>query len=169
MLSPLPPIWICKKLYFAWAQSRPLPWLALSICLFAFLHRAEPRGEDKGYKKEKGRIKFFFSWAPKSLWMVTAAMKLKDNCFLEEKLWQTWKWKCKSISHSVVSNSETAWTVALQASLSTGILQARTLEWVAMPSSRGSSQSRDWTQISRIAGRFFLVWATREAQEYWSG
>ena len=30
-----------------------------------------------------------FSWAPKSLQMVTAAMKLKDICFLEEKLWQT--------------------------------------------------------------------------------
>ena len=30
-----------------------------------------------------------FSWAPKSLWMVTAAMKLKDACSLEEKLWQT--------------------------------------------------------------------------------
>ena len=31
----------------------------------------------------------FFSWAPKSLQMVTAAMKLKDACSLEEKLWQT--------------------------------------------------------------------------------
>ena len=31
----------------------------------------------------------FFSWAPKSLQMVTAAMKLKDTCFLEEKLWPT--------------------------------------------------------------------------------
>ena len=50
-----------------------------------------------------------------------------------------------------------------------GILQARTLEWVAMPSSRGSSQPRDQTQISCIAGGFFTVWATREAQEYWSG
>ena len=30
-----------------------------------------------------------FSWAPKSLWMVTAAMKLKDTCSLEEMLWQT--------------------------------------------------------------------------------
>ena len=29
---------------------------------------------------------FFFSWTPKSLWMVTAAMKLKDACSLEEKL-----------------------------------------------------------------------------------
>ena len=43
-----------------------------------------------------------------------------------------------------------------------GILQARTLEWVAMPSSRGSSQPRDQTQMSHIAGRFFTVWATRE-------
>ena len=32
---------------------------------------------------------FIFSWAPKSLQMVTAAMKLKDACSLEEKLWPT--------------------------------------------------------------------------------
>ena len=37
----------------------------------------------------------------------------------------------------------TSWTVAFQALLSMGILQARILEWVAMPSSRGSSQPRD--------------------------
>ena len=49
-----------------------------------------------------------------------------------------------------------------------GILQERILEWVAMPSSKGSSQPRDWTHISGIAGGFFTVWATREAQEYWS-
>jgi len=36
-----------------------------------------------------------------------------------------------------------------------GILQAGILEWVAMPSSRGSSKARDQTQVSRIAGRFF--------------
>ena len=50
-----------------------------------------------------------------------------------------------------------------------GILQARILEWVAFPFSRGSSQPRDWTQVSCIVGRFFTSWATREAQEYWSG
>ena len=33
-----------------------------------------------------GNWQILFSWAPKSLWMVTAAMKLKDACFLEEKL-----------------------------------------------------------------------------------
>ena len=44
-----------------------------------------------------------------------------------------------------------------------GILQARTLEWVAVPFSRASSQSRDWTQVSHIAGRFFTSWVTRTA------
>ena len=44
-----------------------------------------------------------------------------------------------------------------------GILQARILEWVAFPFSRGSSQSRDQTQVSLIAGGFFTSWATREA------
>ena len=48
------------------------------------------------------------------------------------------------------------------------ILQARILEGVAFPLSRGSSQPRDRTQVSRIAGRLFTSWATREAQEYWS-
>ena len=42
------------------------------------------------------------------------------------------------------------------------ILQARILEWVAMPSSRGSSRPRDWTQVSCIAGRSITIWATRE-------
>ena len=50
-----------------------------------------------------------------------------------------------------------------------GILQDRILEWVAFPFSRASSQPRDQTQVSRIAGRFFTSWATREIQEYWSG
>ena len=94
----------------------------------------------------------------------------------------------------------TSWTVACQASQSTGclrqeyrkvkvkvkidqscltlcdptdhtvhgILQARILEKVAVPFSRRSSQPRDWTQVSCIAGGFFTSWVTREAQEYWS-
>ena len=44
-----------------------------------------------------------------------------------------------------------------------GILQARILEWVAVPFSRGSSWTRGWTQVSCIAGEFFTVWATWEA------
>ena len=46
-----------------------------------------------------------------------------------------------------------------------GILQARILEGVAVPFSRGSSQPRVRTRVSCIGGRFFTVWATREAQD----
>ena len=45
-----------------------------------------------------------------------------------------------------------------------GILQARVLEWGAIAFSRGSSQPRDRTQVSHIAGRRFNLWTTREAQ-----
>ena len=44
-----------------------------------------------------------------------------------------------------------------------GILRARILEWVAISFSRGSSQARDPTRVSHIAGRCFILWATREA------
>ena len=44
-----------------------------------------------------------------------------------------------------------------------GIFQARILEWVVIPFFRESSQPRSWTQVSHIAGRFFTIWATREA------
>ena len=45
-----------------------------------------------------------------------------------------------------------------------GILQARILEWVAIPFSRESSWPRDWTRVSRASGRFFTVWVAREVQ-----
>ena len=59
----------------------------------------------------------------------------------------------------------TPWTIAPQAPLSMEILQARILERVAMPSSRGYFQPRDQTPASCIAGGFFTSWATREAQK----
>ena len=67
-----------------------------------------------------------------------------------------WKWKsqsCPTLCNSTVH----------------GVLQARILEWVAFSFSRGSSQPRDQTQVSQIVGRFFTSWATKEAQEHWSG
>ena len=44
-----------------------------------------------------------------------------------------------------------------------GILQSRIPEWVAIFFSRGFSWPRDWTHVAYIAGRFFTVWAIREA------
>ena len=60
---------------------------------------------------------------------------------------------------------ETPWAVALPGSSVHGIFQARILEWVAISFSRGSSQPRDRTQVSWIAGRCFTIWATREERK----
>ena len=47
-----------------------------------------------------------------------------------------------------------------------GIFQARTVEWVAISFSRGSSRPRDWTWVSSIAGRLFTLWAFRGAHSH---
>ena len=65
------------------------------------------------------------------------------------------KWKWKSLSRVQLGNPMN-YTVH-------GVLQARILEWAAFPFSRGSSQPRDQTQVSCIAGGFFTSWASREA------
>ena len=88
--------------------------------------------------------------------------RAKDRCWYSEDksvgldLWcralgPQWKWKscltlCDHMDYTVQ-----------------GILQARILEWVAFHFARGSSQPRDWTRVSGIAGRFFTSWATSEA------
>ena len=46
-----------------------------------------------------------------------------------------------------------------------GILQTRILEWVAISCSRRSLRPRDWIQVSRIVGRCFTIWATREVRK----
>ena len=55
---------------------------------------------------------------------------------------------------------------SLQGSSVYGILQARILEWIAIPFSRGSFWPRDQTQACCIVGRFFTVWASRDAYIY---
>ena len=51
---------------------------------------------------------------------------------------------------------------SLQGSSVHRILQAGILEWVALPSSRGSSWPKDQTGVSHTAGRLFIIWTTRE-------
>ena len=86
--------------------------------------------------------------------------------------WSQWMWRWDFCSRGVsacvlllrrVWLFAAPWTVAHQAPLSMG------WAWVAMPSSRGSSQPRNGTQLSCIASGFFTSWATRKAQESWSG
>ena len=77
-----------------------------------------------------------------------------------------WAVLCQVIS--VVSNSATLWTGPPDSSVHAS-LQARILDYVAMPSSRGSSQSRDETQVSRLTGRFFTANTTGEAPRELTG
>ena len=129
-------------------------------------------------------------WLPRSLWQKTSVVTwIKDpwkvniqiqgtiecvsfhgrrdfadmigfSIIIEEIMWDN-VWCAWSLSR-VWLCSPMYW--AHQTPLSLGILQERILEWVAMPSSSGFSQPRDRTQVSCIAGRFFTIWATREAQ-----
>ena len=64
---------------------------------------------------------------------------------------------------SVMSDSLQPYGCSLPVSSVPGILQARILEWIAFPFSRGSSWPRDQTWVFCIAGRLFAIWATRGA------
>ena len=72
-----------------------------------------------------------------------------------------WKWKVKvKVTQSCLTLFDPMDCIVH------GILQVRILEWLAFPFSRGSSQPKDWTQVSHIAGRFLTSWATKEAYTY---
>ena len=68
-------------------------------------------------------------------------------------------WKLKLSIFGWMNESRSVVSSSLQPH---GLLQARILEWVAFPFSRGSSQSRDRTQVSHVAGGLFTSWARRE-------
>ena len=98
-----------------------------------------------------------FIWSKmRNLAQETAFQIALRNCSKEVK----WKWKMAQLCLTLCDPMGYAVH---------GILQARILQWVAFPFSRGSSQPWDQTQVSRIAGGFFISWAVREAQEYWIG
>ena len=73
------------------------------------------------------------------------------------------KTTCLCVSHSVISNSLRPMDSSPPGSSVHGIFQARILEWVAIPFSRGSSPPSDQTYISWAAGRFLTIWATWKA------
>ena len=70
-------------------------------------------------------------------------------------------WVCVLVAQSCLTLCDPM-NCTLPVSSVHGIFQARILEWVIMPFSRGSSPSRDQTWVSCVAGRLFTVWATRE-------
>ena len=71
-----------------------------------------------------------------------------------------------SVSLSVMSNSVTLWTVACQTPLSVELSQQEYWSMLLFPSPGDFPWFRNRTQVSCIAGRFFAIWATREAQDF---
>ena len=116
-------------------QARILEWVALSLLQGIFPTQVSCIAGG-----------FFTSWATKE----TRTSKIVRNC------WRKVKMKVAESCPTLCNPMD--YTIHV-------ILQTRILEWVAVPFSRGSSQPRDWTQVSCIAGRFFTSWATREAQK----
>ena len=98
-----------------------------------------------------GSWQFTYCWS--LAWRILSITLL--SCEVKVKV------KVKSLSR--VRLFATPWTVSHQSPLSTGILKARILEWVAISFSRGSSRTRDRTCVSCLGGGCFTIWATREA------
>ena len=123
---------------------------------------------NSGFKLESQD--FFDMWPmkyPGSLWLSFSRCNHSffiSNYFYNDKVTEKKeKWKVL-ITQSRPTLYNTM-DYSLPSSSVHGILQARILEWVAISFSREYSWPREWTQVSCIAGRFFTVWATREARK----
>ena len=104
-------------------------------------------------------IQFFaMAWTavhPASLFVGILQARIMEQIAMPSyRKWGEVTWSCPTLCDPMDCN--------LPGSFVHGIFQARVLEWVAISFSRGSSQSRDWTWVSRIVGRCFTIWATRE-------
>ena len=102
-------------------------------------------------------------WWFKKFCKGTKALKMRSAVTGHQKLRVTnWEdhqgWKCYLLSCVWVFVDPV--DCSLPGSSVHGVLQTRILEWVVIPFSRGSSQPRDQTWVSCIAGRFFNIWAT---------
>jgi len=73
---------------------------------------------------------------------------------------------CSHMRSAVSDSYATLWTIACQAPLSMGFFKARIVEWVAISSSRRSSQPRDGTHVS-YTGRWILYHYTTGAVQLW--
>ena len=88
----------------------------------------------------------------------------KFNRHLEGELWRPWASTCMNVCEVAQSCPTLCDPIdcSLPHSFVHGIFQARVLERVAISFSMGSSQPRDRTWVSRIVGRRFTIWATRQ-------
>ena len=92
---------------------------------------------------------------------IRQCIKWIENIFKDQR--QFWKWKVKVLVTQSCQTLCDPMDHSPPDSSVHGILQAIILEWASISSSGRSCWPRDQTQVSCIAGRFFIIWATREA------
>ena len=108
-------------------------------------------------------------------WVSTVGCKLRCSGIKQKVLLSSYQndhnhlgsCSLKESKRWVVSDSCNPMNCSLPGSSDHGILKARKLEWVAISFSRGTSQPRNWTQDSHVAGRCITNWATWEALVHW--
>ena len=134
-------------------------WAAASLCQRPW------EGKGKGGWAAQGRASHF---SPLTANSTLAVHRNPESSLPEWWIFSSW---CSLPSWSEVKVFQSCLTLwdpmdcCLRGSSVHGILQARILEWIAIPFFRGSSQPWDKTQVSGIAGRFFTIWATSETHQ----
>ena len=117
------------------------------ICLFAVSISSLARHVYRSFALFKIGLFISYCWNLSGFWIF----------YIQVSFWSEVKWSTQSCltlcdpMDCSLPGSSVHW-----------IFQARILEWVTISFSRGSSQPRDWTGVSCIAGRLLAVWATRE-------
>ena len=147
-------VWIptkCGKLLKRWEYQITLP-ISWEICMWVKKQQLEPYMEQLTGSKLGKRVSRSALSSPQKVygelkcWIVSISSHLFQEVILESvKVSQSCPTLCVPMNYTVH-----------------GILQARILQWVAFPFSRGSSQPRDPTQVSHIANRFFTSWPIKE-------
>ena len=148
-----------KKLWVRWLQTKPIAlniWIFVSKLMSLLFNMLSRFVITFLLRSKHLLISWLHSWSA----VIFTGITLSDSINAPTRLSEV---KVK-VTQSCPTLCDPMDCIAVQR-----ILQTRILEWVAFPFSRRSSQPRDWTQVSHNEGGFFTSWATREAQEYWSG
>ena len=141
-----------------------MPWRRAWQLSLVFLPGEAPWTEESGWSQSVGSLRVGHDWVTKHSTVCNSDISVIHCTFQCTKPFQ-----CTRIfineyyfSLTLVTNKAKQPPLNPMDYIVHRILQARILEWVAYPFSRGSSWPRNWTRVSCTAGRFFTSWATRE-------
>ena len=161
-----------KRLLISWLQSpsavilEPLKIKSVTVCIVSPSICHEVMGQANWPWTTE-----WSSWQRRIEFCQENALVIANTLFQQHKRW-LYTWTSPDRKKSEVAQSCLTLCDPVDCSRPSssvhGVLQARILEWVAISFSRGSSQPRDQIRVSCIAGRRFILWATREADWLYS-